>query len=291
MGRNNTIGPNNTIQDNDSDGIVISKTPTGTAAIGNQIFNNTIRRNGRYGILIKDASSAQNKISQNSITGNAALGIKLDAGAQGGILPPVMPANQTGAHISGTARPAAFVELYSDPAGQGAQYLGTITADSSGAWGLDLPGQDPKLLTALQTDATGNSSAFSGNRVGITAASYKIATDINGQTTISVTGAGATVTLPEIEKGLKLSNANAAPKYCGSGRLLNNLGDGIWQLNANLFIGVNVTLNLGVASGSTEVKLCSQANANGLVARHLPSKELSGPMLQMRPLQKWRPTI
>jgi parallel beta-helix repeat protein len=78
---------------------------------------------------------------------------------------------------------------------------------------------------------------------------YIIGPDKNGQATITVSGAGATVTLPQIRSGLG-----------ASARLLEDQGNGVWQLNANLLIDRGVALTL--TSGDVrQLKLRSQASA------------------------------
>ena len=267
-GGDNRIGPANAgekanrIEGNLTDGIAIGKATNGAVATGNQLLGNLIRNNGRHGILIKDISSVQNRISRNGITGNGVLGIKIDPGGQAGILPPGITTIQADGHTTGAAQPNALVELYSDPAGEGETYLGSATANGSGAWVFDLPvGQKSSLVTALQTDPNGNSSAFSG-KTG--SALFAIGTDIHGQTTITVTvtGASGSVTLADIKAGLGAANTTT-PLHCGAGlanaALLQELGNSQWRLNANLFIGPNVTLNLDPQNGVAELQLCSQA--------------------------------
>jgi len=288
-GSNNRIGPNqptelgNRIENSGVDGISIGDATNGAIATDNQILKNTIHNNLRHGILIKDVTSARNRISQNSITNNGQRGIKVDTGAQQGILPPVMTGVLADGQLHGTAQPNALVELYSDPgdsaqraletvttltnedavsaasasavavvyaAGdlEGKTYLGTVSANGSGAWSFVLPaGQDFKLVTALTTDTSGNSSAFSSSVSG-TGPFFTLAVDDNGQTTIQVTGSAIVVTLATVQTGLGAGNE----------MLLQNLGNGIWLLNANLFIGPGVTLDLSPQTGVNELRLRSQ---------------------------------
>ncbi|MCX6043923.1 MAG: right-handed parallel beta-helix repeat-containing protein [Chloroflexi bacterium] len=264
-GSNNRIGPangsekGNRIENNGTDGIVIGPAITGTISTGNQLLSNIIRNNERHGISIKDASSARNRISKNSISGNKGLGIKVDLNAQAGILPPGVTLIQADGNMNGTALSGATVEVYSDPGGEGKDYLGSAAA-AGGNWTYSLPnGQDSKLVTALQTDTNGNSSAFFTSKAAISAV-YSVGADVSGQTTITVTGNSAVVTLADIKAGLGISNTNASLIKCGSGALLQDLGSGKWQLNANLTIGTNVTLNLTPQAGVNELQLCSQQN-------------------------------
>lgn len=78
---------------------------------------------------------------------------------------------------------------------------------------------------------------------------YTVDTDSKGQTRIRVTGNGSAVTLASIQAGLDATHAN----------LLENLGNGVWRLNANLFIDAGVTLALGPQSGSSELQMRSEA--------------------------------
>ena len=95
-----------------------------------------------------------------------------------------------------------------------------------------------------------------GGSSGTTAgALYHVANDEHGQITIQVTGAGSVVTLPAIATGLGLSNTNGS-----NVKLLDDLGNGVWQLNGNLFVGDSVTLNVTAQSGVTELRLRSQAS-------------------------------
>ncbi len=98
----------------------------------------------------------------------------------------------------------------------------------------------------MTTDTSGNSSRFTGDA---TDAVYTVETDIEGQTRIKVSGEGAEVTLENVKTGLAYPYAT----------LLQDLGNGVWQLNANLFIDTGVTLYLGTESGSSELRLRSEA--------------------------------
>ena len=81
------------------------------------------------------------------------------------------------------------------------------------------------------------------------AAAYTVEPDAQGQTRIRVSGSGSKITLANVRTGIGAANA----------ALLQNLGNGIWQLNANLFIDTGVTLNLGAQSGSSELRMRSEA--------------------------------
>ncbi len=251
-GKNNRIGPANAgenanlIENNGTDGIVINVALNGATAVGNQVLSNTVRDNGRHGISIKATSSIQNRISQNRITNNGQYGIRLDAGVQQGIQPPVLSALQ-GDVLSGTALPGATVEVYSDPAGEGQTLLGTATANGAGQWTFTLPpATNAALVTALTTDTSGNTSQFTGAAL---VAIYDFEKDARGQNRIRVSGSGAEVTLTSIKAGLGVTTTN----------FLHNLGNGVWQLDASLFIDKGVTLNLSPQSGVSELRLRSEA--------------------------------
>lgn len=263
-GVSNRIGANsnapsaadgNLIEGNGKDGVAIIPATSGAASTDNLVLYNIIRNNGARGVYVNGATTLRNRISHNSITGNLSLGIKVDGGAQAGIQPPVITSVQADGHVNGTAQPNATLELYFDLSGEGQTFLGTTTADAAGAWTILLPGQDQKRLTALALDASGNTSAFSGSSGSTAGAIYHIILDEHSQKTIEVTGSGAVVSLPDINTGLGISNTN----------LLVNVGNGVWRLNANLFIKDNVTLNLTAASGVTELQLRSQASVSATV--------------------------
>ncbi|MBX3016150.1 MAG: right-handed parallel beta-helix repeat-containing protein, partial [Caldilineaceae bacterium] len=294
-GSGNQIGPSqpaeqpNRIIGNGLDGLSIADATNGAISTDNQVLKNIIHSNTRHGILIKDATTIRNRISQNSITNNGQRGIRIDGGAQQGILPPVMGSVSAQGVLQGTAKPNATIELYADPgdstqrvldtvttfttdnpvsaaaqpnavaviyaAGdlEGRDYLGSATANSSGAWSFQLPtGQAFAQVTALAIDTSGNSSAFSSTAQGI-GPFFTVAPDDNGQPTIQVNGSAIQVTLATIQTGLGAEHA----------QLLQNLGNGIWLLNANLFIGPNVTLDLSRATGVNELRLRSQASVSG----------------------------
>ena len=251
-GKNNrigseTVGENaNLIENNGTDGVVINVASNGATAVGNLVLKNTIRNNGRHGVSIKATSSIRNRFSENIITGNFQHGIRIDLGAQEGIQPPVITVLGADGGMKGTAQAGAKVEVYGDPDGEGQTLYGTITANGSGEWSFQLPPDtDSTTVTALTTDTSGNSSRFTGDATG---AVYTVET-IEGQTRIKVSGEGTEVKMADIKAGLGMLHA----------ALLEDLGNGIWQLNANLFIDTGVTLYLGKESGSSELRLRSEA--------------------------------
>lgn len=255
-GKENRIGPvggdetANRIELNGTDGIainhvVISGTNT-SIATGNQIVHNIIHQNGRHGVAISAATSAGNRISENSITGNGQAGIRVNSNAQGGIQPPVILGVSGGGLANGTSGPGYTIELYTDPQGEGETFLGFTVAENNGNWSMSLPsGTNPARVTALAIDPSGNTSQFSGPPAK---PAYQVVTDLNGSTTISVTNSGSVVTIPMIQAAIGITYPT----------LLQNQGNGIWFLDANLFIGSGVTLNVGPDSGVNELRMRSQ---------------------------------
>jgi parallel beta-helix repeat protein len=280
-GRKNTIS-GNTLADNDTTGIQLKTavdtqvgTPDGgnliqtngsygvtmnTATTDTSLSGNTIQANGSDGVLVKDSASQRNKISRNSISANGGLGIKLGAGANGGIAAPTISSLPGSPTVAGKAPPNASVEVYRDPNGQGRTYVGSTTASGTGDWSLALPaGDNPQagLLTAVAIAANGNTSAFGGNTLGGAHAVYQVAAGRNGERTIFISGESANVTLPDIQQSLAVISPTVS--------LLENQGNGVWQANASLFLNRGVTLNL-TRDTVTWLKLRSQSTSIQLSA-------------------------
>ncbi|MEZ4859694.1 MAG: right-handed parallel beta-helix repeat-containing protein [Caldilineaceae bacterium] len=260
-GNNNGIGADpqtgaliggNQIKENGREGIFIKSASNGAGSVGNIVKGNTIQANGASGVAITTSGSLRNRISQNSITANSGNGIKVDGGAQGGIQPPVITDVLADGQVLGTAAANTTVEVYTDPGGEGATYLGSATVDGSGNWSFQLPGgQDFKQVTALVIDGSGNTSAFSARSGSTAQALYKLLTDENSQQYIQVTAPDeVAVTLKDVSDGLG-SNTG----------LVVDQGNGIWLLNANLKIERNVTLNLSPDTGVNELRLRSASSA------------------------------
>lgn len=238
----------NTVNGNGGNGIFIKNTSGGYSSTDNFVIGNTIHTNGGAGIVVKDAGSDRNRLSNNSITENGGSGIKIDAGANGGIQPPVIEDILADGVARGTAAANATVEIYTDPGSEGETRLGTAATNDNGAWSFQLPvGQDAKRVTALVIAANGNTSAFSGASGSTVELFTTVSTDEQGQQLINLNGPGAFATLADIQTRLGASNAG----------LLQNQGNGVWQLNASLKLEREVTLNLSPETGVTELKLRS----------------------------------
>ncbi|HRW04172.1 MAG TPA: right-handed parallel beta-helix repeat-containing protein [Caldilineaceae bacterium] len=245
------LGPNN-VSGNGGNGIFIKNTSSGYSSTDNYVIENTIHTNGSAGIVVKDAGSDRNRLSRNSVTENAGSGIKIDGGANGGIQPPVIEDILADGIARGTAAPNATVELYTDPGSEGETLLGVVATNDSGEWSFQLPpNQDPKRVTALVIAANGNTSAFSGASGSSVELFTTVSTDEQGQALINLNGPGAFATLADIQSLLGSANAG----------LLQNQGNGVWQLNASIKLEREVTLNLSPDTGVTELKLRSNAGA------------------------------
>ncbi|MEN8247884.1 MAG: choice-of-anchor D domain-containing protein [Bacteroidota bacterium] len=156
------LGDLTTPAGNGADGVIVSGD-----ANSNLISNNIISNSGSNGIEANGAfapGTLNNQFTQNSIYSNNEKGISIVAGAQNGIIAPVITSTANGV-ITGTSGSNASIEVFADAGNQGKQYLGIITADAAGNWNLTI---DPATINtglsninATQTDATGNTSEFS----------------------------------------------------------------------------------------------------------------------------------
>jgi hypothetical protein len=126
--------------------------------LGNHIFNN-----GTNGIFFN--GTALN--SQNSIYDNGDLGIKYLGGLNGTPPPVLSPSYNT---VTGSACIGCTIEFFlvaPDPtgAGEGKEYLGTVTTTSNGDFSFPLPPDFPFCgqVTATATDLDPRTSEFSVN--------------------------------------------------------------------------------------------------------------------------------
>ena len=132
-GKNNWIGPENSIIGNGADGIWIG----GLTAIGNIV-------------------------TENSIYNNSGSGIGLIDGANGGILAPQIT-TQEPTSLSGNACAGCTVEVFAsdDMEGEGQVYFAKGTADASGFFQIPFIGAPYPHLTVTATHAVNGTSEFS----------------------------------------------------------------------------------------------------------------------------------
>lgn len=164
IGRNATIDRNLVVQNGGGagpwaecairGGIVISDTSEALLT-NNQVFSNLAA-----GVTVFSGSA--NRILSNSISDNQGLGIQLLGGGNGALDPPQL-GKLAGTIVSGSSCSACRIELFTDSGDEGRYYVGMIIAGGNGAFALQLDsgGLHGPYLTATQTDALGNTSAFS----------------------------------------------------------------------------------------------------------------------------------
>lgn len=156
----NAVGT--TVEDNVFEGNTANGVYLASGATGSLIRRNTIKGNWGYGIKANGADVVGNTWTENRVFDNALGGIVNTGGANDGIKPPTI--SQQGLGVTGTARPGAVVEIYSDTDRQGHYFEGRTIADSSGRYSFVAaqPWQAPNL-NATATDPAGNSSGFTYN--------------------------------------------------------------------------------------------------------------------------------
>ncbi|MBC8264078.1 MAG: CSLREA domain-containing protein [Anaerolineales bacterium] len=158
-------------------GNYIGADATGTAALGNQqsgVYigepiggaqantigpSNVVAHNGGSGIVVDGPDTTGNRITENSITDNANLGIYNLNGGNAELAPPTIT-SATENSITGTACSSCTVEIFSDPGDEGQTYEGATIANGDGdfTWIGSVVG--PYVKTT-QTDGAGNTSEFS----------------------------------------------------------------------------------------------------------------------------------
>jgi len=136
---NNTIGPNNLIAANRESGIIVFNDSLGNTITRNKIFDNFL-----LGIDIQYSGNAQ--LNAPQITE-----FDINAGT-----------------VSGWACPKCIVEIFSDDESEGAQFEGEAKTDGLGVFSFAKRSAfTGPNLTAIATDANGNSSEFSPPITGI----------------------------------------------------------------------------------------------------------------------------
>ena len=131
---------------------------------------NKIAGNEYWGVEVKN-NSPGNILSGNSYLCNAYGAINLDNNGNNNMSFPVITGANTNT-VTGTADPDAIVEVFKSqytnitqcpgtPNNQGADFLGSTTADAGGTW--TLTGVFGGYLVATARDANGNTSEFGSN--------------------------------------------------------------------------------------------------------------------------------
>ena len=125
--------------------------------------DNVIAYNRTCGIDVSDPESINNTLSKNSVHNNGVSGICLGAGANAKIGAPfVTEFNIDQGFITGTTCPNCVVEVYSDTEDQGAVFEGQVEANGEGLFTFEKGSAfSNDNVTAITTDADGNSSRFS----------------------------------------------------------------------------------------------------------------------------------
>lgn len=147
---------------NDRDGIyVYFESPDNLIGGEAPEAGNLIAFNQDAGVRVLGAAAIRNRISRNRIWANAAKGIELTSGGNGGMAAPLISAaGPTVVH--GTTCAGCVVEVFSATDDEGRQYEGTVVAGAVGGWRLEQPaGFTGPNLTATATDPLGNTSPFS----------------------------------------------------------------------------------------------------------------------------------
>jgi len=152
---------------------------TASKAVGNQFSGiiigggkhnmigpkNTIAYNNGHGIEIASQDSKFNTITQNSIFDNNQTGIFQQ---NNDFIPPaIIEFDLTAGLVTGAACPKCLVEVYSDNEDEGMIYEGQTSADQDGLFRFEKGiAFTHSSLTAIGTDANGNTTAFSLPTVG-----------------------------------------------------------------------------------------------------------------------------
>ncbi|MBE7551704.1 MAG: right-handed parallel beta-helix repeat-containing protein [Anaerolineales bacterium] len=141
----------------------------GVGVIGsprNAIHSNIIAYNGvPAGVWISEAAAIGNQIWFNSIYNNTGSGIVLTNGGNKNLAAPSITQVQC-PQVRGAGAPAnGKVQLFSDQADEGRFYEGETTANSSGQW-VYTGGFHGPHLTATAIDSENNTSAFSAPASG-----------------------------------------------------------------------------------------------------------------------------
>ncbi|MBI1389845.1 MAG: hypothetical protein GC154_15505 [bacterium] len=138
-----------------------------------KIRNNTIQRNGEYGVVLDGENVSKVTISHNIIHRNMKHGIRLLNGANGGVKAWLDHAYRPKflGELYGKVPPNSKVEIFTDPLfeanepgywGQGKTFSNEFTANEIGEFVLNVtPIASPGFITITATDPSGNTSEFS----------------------------------------------------------------------------------------------------------------------------------
>ena len=147
---------NNIILNNGQHGVYFK------GAANNRAISNTLAGNAQYGIRSSGfpTDTVENTWSSNAIYSNKLGGVSLPSTTNGGIKPPqVFIASAI--LITGTTVPGATVEIFSDEDNQAHFVEGVTQSDATGHFSFSKAVWQGKYITAITTDALGNSSALS----------------------------------------------------------------------------------------------------------------------------------
>jgi hypothetical protein len=198
LGSDNNQIQGNVIENNEYCGIII-RSAVANNNIGN-LIPNTIRDNAA-GILV-GTTATSTQMRQNELICNDTIGIYLEAGANAGILPPVIVEANIST-VSGTGVEGNIIEVFiadnttcANAVCQGSIYLGSAIVEG-GSWSLDSPFAGLAMLTAgdvvtaTASNVQSNTSAYAECMV-VTGVSN--CTDDNGNiyvTNVNDFGAGS----------------------------------------------------------------------------------------------------
>jgi titin len=163
---------------NINEGVYLSNAAGNTIGGTADGAGNAITNNGEAGVRVQDSDALGNRISRNSISANAGLGIQLDAGANNDQAAPSLTSAVNGSTTSEgsitsapntTFRIEFFVNSACDGsgAGEGETFIGftEVTTNGSGIAAINVTFPTTttagEQITATATDPDGNTSEFS----------------------------------------------------------------------------------------------------------------------------------
>ena len=155
----NNLILHSTIRNNNYAGVMLEAASESNLVSGNTLFNNIV------GVLVSDPGTVGNTITGNSISGDSVLGIDLIQGGNNMIPPPTL-LSYAAMTVKGTSQApnGSIVEIFSDPGGEGSNYLGAgYVVNGQFSVGLN---SDPTAgglafnLNGTVTDPAGNTSPF-----------------------------------------------------------------------------------------------------------------------------------